>query len=132
MDILSPNFPDSRIDLTVFDFAQVARMAVTEIGADFRERLREKEKEAVAGNVVVFQVWLDLTKPWVGEAAEELRKAGYFLGGVLPRWLDGDALLMQKILCPPYFEMIQLYSDVAKGLLEIVKRDFCRAQAAGC
>ena len=121
-----PGSVESRIDLTVFDFAQVARIAVTEIGADFRERLLEKEKEAAAANVVVFQVWLDLTKPWVGEAAEELRKAGYFFGGMLPRWLDGDALLMQRLVCEPDFGDIKLYTDFSKELLAFVQKDWGR------
>lgn len=113
-------------DLTVFDFAGVARIAVPESGGDFRERLFALENEARAKNAVVFQVWLNLTEPWVGAAVDVLREGGYFFGGPLPRWFDGDGLLMQKLLCPPDFEGIVLYSDFAKDLLGFIREDWGR------
>jgi hypothetical protein len=119
----------SQANMSVFDFAQVARIAVTEIGADFVEYFSDLEKEAVSRKTVVIQVWLDLTRPWVGEAVEALRKMNYFFGGALPRWFDGDGLLMQKLLCPPYFESIQLLNDFSKELLEVIKTDWQRAGA---
>jgi hypothetical protein len=110
--------------LTVFDFAGVARIAVTDIGGDFPERLSALEGEAAAKNTVVFQVWLNLTDPSVGGAVDILREQGYFFGGPMPRWFDGDGLLMQKLLCPPDFEGIVLFSDFAKELLEFVREDW--------
>jgi len=62
--------------------------------------------------------------PWIGQAVDILRDAGYFFGGALPRWFDGDGLLMQKLDCPPYFEGLILESDFAKELLEIIKEDW--------
>jgi len=128
-DAGAPGDMRTRIDLEVFDFAQVARIAVPAVGTDFVERFSLVEKEAVSRKAVVLQVWLDLTRPWVGEAVEELRKRGYFFGGALPRWFDGDALFLQKLLCPPYFESIQLFTDFAKEMLEVVKKDWRRVQA---
>lgn len=54
---------------------------------------------------------------------------GYFFGGALPRWFDGDGFLMQKLLCSPYFESIQLFSNFSKELLEVVKKDWKRTGA---
>jgi hypothetical protein len=116
-------------DLTVFDFAQVARISVPDIGADFVEYFSGVEKEAVSRKAVVLQAWLDLTKPWVGEAVEALRKMGYFFGGALPRWFDGDGILMQKLLCPPDFDSIQLLSEFSRQLLEVIEKDWRRAGA---
>jgi len=113
----------SRAEMTIFDFARVARFAVHENGADFPDRLSFLEAEARGKNCIVFQVWLNLTQPWVGDAVDSLRKMGYFFGGVLPRWFDGDGLLMQKLLCPPDFDSIVLVSDRAKRLLEIIRQD---------
>ena len=122
-----PGAKPTMADLTVFDFARVARIAVSEIGDDFPNRLSALESEALTRDTVVFQVWLNLTEPWVGVAVDILRERGYFFGGSLPRWFDGDGLLMQKLLCPPDFEGIVLVSDFAKQLLEFIKEDWRRA-----
>ena len=84
---------ETRADMELFDFARVARIAVPQLGSDFTARLSELEERARSGNVVVFQVWLNLTEPWVGEAVEILRERGYFFGAAMPRWFDGDGLL---------------------------------------
>jgi hypothetical protein len=117
----------SLAELEVFDFARVARIAVSQTGGDFLNRLSALEDEALTQKVVVFQVWLNLTEPWVGTAVDLLRERGYFFGGPLPRWFDGDGLLMQKLLCPPDFGGIVLASDCAKELLEFIKEDWRRA-----
>jgi hypothetical protein len=49
------------------------------------------------------------------------------LGGVLPQWFDDDGLLMQKLLFNPDFESIQLYSDRALRIRELVKADWQRS-----
>ncbi len=108
---------------TIFDFARVSRIAVSKSGGDFADCLAHLESRARKQNVVVFQVWLNLTEPWSGYAAEILRDRGYFFGGALPRWFDGDGLLMQKVECPPDFDQILLYSDFSKELLEYIQKD---------
>jgi hypothetical protein len=113
----------TEIKTQVFDFAQVARLAVHDTGADFESAFDEQEKTVQEKGVVVIQVWLKLSWPWVGQAVSALRKRGYFLGGVLPRWFDVDGMLMQKIIGQPNWEGIQLYSDRAKKIMEIVKAD---------
>lgn len=123
----TPSGLASKAELIVFEFAQVARIAVHEIGEDFRDCLDGLEKQAEAGKAVVFQVFLKLSLPWVGEAVDILREKGYFFGGALPRWFDGDGLLMQKLICRPDFDDIVLGSDRAKRLLEIIRQDWKRA-----
>lgn len=118
----------SEIRMDIFDFARVARIAVHHAGADFAERLTALEQEATERGVWVFQVWVNLAQPGVGTAVADLRKRGYFLGGPLPRWFDTDGLLMQKLLCPPDFEQIQLHSDRAREILALVRQDWERAQ----
>lgn len=126
-----PGHKATMADMTVFDFAGVARIAVTEIGGDFRNRLSALEEEALAKNTVVFQAWLNLTEPCIGRAVGSLREQGYFFGGPMPRWFDGDGLLMQKLLCPPDFDAIVLFSDFAKGLLEFIREDWGRVKGEG-
>lgn len=120
----------TRAELEIFDFARVARIAVHDIGEDFRDCLSGLEARGREKNAVVFQVWVNLTAPWVGEAVELLRDRGYFFGGALPRWFDGDGMLMQKLLCPPDFEGIVLESDFSKELLKVIREDWRRAQQA--
>ncbi len=123
-----PPETSTRTEMTAFDFAQVARIAVHQAGDDFPVRVHEVEKYALTRNARVIQVWLRLTEPWGGKAVEFLRGQGYFFGGVLPRWFDDDGLLMQKLVVPPDFEAIQLYSDRAKEILRIVTRDWSRTR----
>ena len=61
------------ISIRVFDFAQVARVAVNHPGADFEARFREVENVALDRNVVVIQVWLRLDSPVVSAAVDVLR-----------------------------------------------------------
>ena len=116
-------------ELITFDFAGVARIMVKEIGKDFQHCLDNLEKECKAKNTVVFQIYVNLACPWVGEAVDELRLRGYFVSGAFPRWFDTDGFMMQKILCPPDFDAIILVADEAKQLLEIIRKDWERTIA---
>ena len=118
----------SKAEMTVFDFARVARIAIYEMGHDLADYLTNLENQALAQKAVVIQVWLKLSAPWSGPAVDILRSKGYFFGGVLPRWFDQDGLLMQKLVCEPDFDGIQLYSDEAKEILSIVKEDWARTK----
>ena len=115
---------ESKMD--VFDFAKVARIAFPETGSDFAERLSGLESEAEEKGVIVIQVWVKLTSPWVGEVVKILRSKGYFLGGPLPQWFDDDGLLVQKVLFTPDFESIQLYAERARRIRDLVKSDWER------
>jgi len=122
-----PDLP-SHIEVSQFDFAQVARIAVHSVGRDFAARLADLEAGARTQKAAVIQVWLNLTEPWVDREVESLRGNGYFFGGPLPRGFDGDGLLMQKLYCPPDFEGIVLDSDVARDLMAVIRTDWERAQ----
>ena len=122
-DSVLPADKTTQAESSIFDSAQVVRIAVHEAGKDFAAHIANLENEARAKNVVVFQVWLNLTEPWVGRAADTLRDRGYFFGGALPRWFDGDGLLMQKLACPPDFDDIILLNEFPKELLRVIRGD---------
>ena len=124
-----PEHQASHAEMKVFDFAQVARIAMDSIGNDFEQYVYDLESYALDQNSVVIQLWLDLSVPWVGHAVDILRKKGFFLGGVLPRWFDHDGILMQKLFCSPDFDGIRLHSERSHKILEMVKQDWGRAQA---
>jgi hypothetical protein len=119
-----PDTVKTKIEPSIFDFAQVARYAVHEAGVDLAEAMAREEKAAEQRGVIVHQAWLKLSWPWVGRAVELLRSRGYFFGGALPRWFDVDGLLMQKILGKPNWDEIQIYSDRARSILEMAKADW--------
>jgi hypothetical protein len=104
----------------------VARIAVWETGPDFAPIFEAEEAEVIGKGAVVIQVWLNLSRPWIAAAVDILREKGYFLGGILPRWFDGDGLLMQKVLKIPDWDGIRLQFERAKAVLERVKRDWLR------
>ncbi len=117
----------STITTEFFDFARVARMAVNDAGSDFESVLKQHEVIALGKGMIVIQVWLKLSWPWVGKVVEFVRNRGYSLGGILPRWFDDDGMLMQKIMGEPNWEGIHLYTDRAKKLLELVRADWQQA-----
>jgi hypothetical protein len=119
-----PEGVSTEIKTQIFDFAHVARLAVHEGGKDFPAVFNEQEKVLLDQGIIVIQVWLKLSWPWIGAIVEHLRKKGYFLGGVLPRWFGVDGLLMQKIAGTPNWDGIKLYEDSSKELMEIVKADW--------
>lgn len=116
----------SKIETQVFDFAGVARMTVKEPGIDFEAALSREEKKLIGQGVVVFQIWLNLSWPFIDGIIDILRRQGYFFGGLLPRWFGEDGMLMQKATQRPNWEGIQLYSDRAREILRLVQEDWSR------
>ncbi|MEW6264638.1 MAG: hypothetical protein AB1641_16320 [Thermodesulfobacteriota bacterium] len=126
----SPDRAGTVIKAQVFDFAQVARLTVWEAGSDFETELDREIQAVLSRGMVVIQVWVKLTWPWIGRVVEILRSRGFFLGGALPRWFDDDGLLMQKIIGRPCWEGIQLEYDRGRELMKLVKADW--TGVSGC
>ncbi|MBF0475216.1 MAG: hypothetical protein HQK59_05165 [Deltaproteobacteria bacterium] len=118
----------TRIVTQVFDFAQVARLAVHDAGQDFAAAIDQEEAALRSRGVVVIQVWLKLSWPWVAAAVDHLRQRGYLLGGLLPRGFDDDGLLMQKIIRRPNWEGMQLEFDRGKRIVDLAKTDWAEMQ----
>lgn len=119
---------DTRIETRIFDFAQVARLPVIQVGRDFADAMARLEKDLHAKGIQVIQVWLKLSEPYVHRAVEILREQGYFLGGVLPRWFGEDGLLMQKISVRPSWEGIVLEYDRDRTIMDYARQDWQRTQ----
>jgi hypothetical protein len=113
----------SRGKIDLYDFAQVARIAIYRIGSDFDSFIGQQEARALEKGTEVFQIWLPLSSPHAAAATDIIRRSGYFIGGLLTSCFGGDGLLMQKTLCETDWEGIALYSARAKRIAEIVKTD---------
>ncbi len=120
---VAPENKETFIESRFFEFASVARLTVRTAGPDFRDVLESLEADALGKGMIVVQVWLDLSWPWIGQPTEHLRKRGYFFGGVLPRWFGADGLLMQKVTVTPNWEGIHLYSERARRIRDIIRED---------
>lgn len=123
-----PSGRSTEITTQVFDFAQLARATVHQIGIDFETAFDAEEKRIVDKHCTVIQVWLKLPWPWIGAVVNILRNRGFFLGGILPRWFGEDGFLMQKVLQRPNWEGINLYTDRAAQILRFIKDDWERTQ----
>ena len=119
-----PESAISRMTTEIYPHAGVTRITAREIGRDFFSALGEREDKAASRGVVVYQVWLPLSRPWVGWAVEGLRKRGYFLGGLLPRWFEEDGLLMQRLIHPPDWDSQQILFERSQRIARMVMDDW--------
>jgi hypothetical protein len=123
-----PSGGSTEIATQVFDFAQLARLTVSEAGVNFKTVCDAEEKHIAEKHCSIIQVLLNLSWPWIGAVADILRNKGFFLGGILPRWFGEDGFLMQKVLMRPNWEGINLYTDRAGQILRFIKDDWERTQ----
>lgn len=115
------------VEVKRFDFAGVARCTVTEPGSGLAARLVELERELRSDGYAVVQFFVDLGKAWSGGVVEQLRGAGYSLGGLLPIWFGDDGLLMQKFFVDPDFDGLKILSERGLAVTELVRRDWERS-----
>ena len=112
-----------RID-AYYESARTWKVAVPEIGGDWPEFLASLVAEAQRRQTISLQVTVNAALPCVGDAVGEMRRNGFFLGGLMPRWFGGDGLLMQRVLGKePDYGAIRLYSPHAKELLAFIRAD---------
>ncbi len=115
------------LDLPRFD---IVRVNVLRIGADLPSLLATIGRQAEEDNRTMVQVFLELGSPTTDAACEALRRQGFWFGGLLPRWMDRDALLLQKsVNGAPYFDGIQAFTNDAQALLRFIRADADRQRA---
>jgi hypothetical protein len=124
-----PESGDTRAREAYFEFAQVLRCTVLELGADFGVRSADVEARSLERGARVVQFFLPMNTPSLGQAVEILRERGYFLAGYAPRWCDGDALFLQKLWKAPDFSSVQLLSEKAREFLELQREEWRRVEA---
>ena len=86
------------MQLRFFGLQKVARIYVELIGSDFDITIERLEQTARCQGSTIMQVYLPLAARLRLLQSRACGHRGYFLGGVLPRWFDGDGLMMQKAL----------------------------------
>lgn len=115
-----------------FGLADMTRLDVHRIGADFPVRLEAELAAARSVGHVLVQVFLNLGESWCGQAAEALRQAGFFFGGFLPLWFGAtgpgpDALLAQRFLEPVRLAVLKTQSEAGAEVVRLTLDDMARA-----
>lgn len=104
--------------------ARTWKTAVREVGADWPAVLEELLGEAAHRRIISLQVTLNTSCPHIGDATNLMRRRGFFLGGLAPRWFGTDGVLLQKVLGKePDYDGIRLYTKTARDLLGYIKAD---------
>ena len=111
------------VDLPRFD---LVRINVRRIGADLPARVAAATADARRNRRTMVQLALALGSPCTDAAVEAMREAGFWFGALLPRWMDQDALLMQRAIGEPWFGGVELFTNDAKALLRYVQQDAAR------
>ena len=102
------------------------RINVRRIGADLPARVAAATADARRNRRTMVQLALALGSPCTDAAVEAMREAGFWFGALLPRWMDQDALLMQRAIGEPWFGGVELFTNDAKALLRYVQQDAAR------
>jgi serine/threonine-protein kinase RsbW len=103
------------------------RIVVEAIGEDLVPEVARWLRDPGASSMQIAQLDLPLSDPATPSAVEALRELGFFFGGVLPEFSEGDVLRLQSVRSPAVdFTSVALVSEVGKRLLDFVLAD--RAQ----
>lgn len=121
----------ARIETALFAEAGVARCNITVAGVDLADQLRSLESDLRDKQYALLQCFVPLDASWSGPAVELLHQERFFLGGFLPVWFGGDGILMQKLFVDPGFKEMQLLSERAGQIRDLVQDDWSRTLRCG-
>lgn len=107
-----------------FEYARTMKIAVSEIGGNWPEKVKNILADAKNRQLICLQVVLNMACPHVGAATDILWEEGFFFGGLAPRWFGTDGLFMQYLFgSATEYDTIKLYSKTAKELLAFIRSD---------
>jgi hypothetical protein len=101
----------------------LVRVTVEQIGGDLRDRVAA---EIGARDAAVVHVDLEMAAPETPAAVSALGELGLFFSAVLPEYLDGDVLRLQRTAASPRPELV---TDDARRLLAAIEADRARTRA---
>jgi hypothetical protein len=104
----------------------LARIEVTRIGRDLVKKTRA---ELARLDAPVCQLDVPMSDETVSAAVESLRPLGFFFSAVLPEWLEGDVLRLQRIagkLVRP-----ELVSPEANKIFDVIEADYRHGKHEG-
>ena len=103
------------------------RVVIEAVGEGLLSEVARRLRDPAARAMQIAQLDLPLSDPATPSAVEALRELGFFFGGVLPEFSEGDVLRLQSVRSQAVdFTSVALVSEVGKRLLDFVLGD--RAQ----
>jgi hypothetical protein len=113
--------PQSRLDVRVRTDHNSAFLLVREFGQDLEGLVRFRLRELCCRHIDCIYLDLPLSDPAAAQFSAGLERLGFFFGGIIPEYSDGDVLRLQylnNLTIDP--QQIQLASDFGKELLAYV------------
>jgi len=103
---------------------RLGRLDFSAVGADFEACLQESEIEFQQQGAALVQLRLPLEDPGCVSARRLAGSRGYRVCGLLPRWFDGDGLLLQLNWSPPDFSRDQIATERGRILAERIQHQW--------
>ena len=114
-------YKDSVINIHVMSEMSSAFLRVERYGESFLEELALKVKDLLLHKMELLVLDLPLTIPETARICSEIEKMGFFFSGLMPEYLDGDALRLQYLNNVPFNpDEVDVYSDFGKELFNYV------------
>ena len=122
---------EARIDARIeYGFEHVI-LVVEEAGADVIDQVEQTIADLDGSQLNAVYVDLPLRSPHTPVLTEQLREAGFFLAGLMPRFHgERDYLRLQRPLVPLDPDAIVVYSDLAHMLKERILEELTVREAA--
>ncbi|MEI7638199.1 MAG: hypothetical protein WCJ37_12905 [Syntrophus sp. (in: bacteria)] len=118
--VFLPEGVKTRYADTFIASAGVLRVSLFEAGEDVDDVMADLIEKYTAAEAVVLQVLLPFDKAWSGAVTEVLNRQGFFFSALIPRWLDADGLMLQRLVHPTNYDNMHIYSDFAKEMLKFI------------
>lgn len=116
---------NSNIDVKIDYKDHVALILVERFGKDFAEVFREISVSLEGKKLNALYCDLPLDQPAAPLHLDILRKQGFFFSGLMPLFHEEkDYLRLQKVLIPLDLNLIEVYSDMAKQIKNLITEEY--------
>lgn len=114
-------YPDSLIHIHVLSETSSAFLRVERYGESFLKELALKVQDLCQHKIELIVLDLPLNDPVTSWMCAEIEKMGFFFSGLMPEYLQGDALRLQYLNNVPFHpDTVDVYSDFGKELFRYV------------
>lgn len=109
--------------LETFDYEDVLKIQIKEIGLDLSNRLNALDSNS---DFNVMQVSVSIEDPDCEKALEQLNGLGYFFSSIIPYYDTTDCIILQKVKLKNPFKNVVLFTEESKEIYSIVIQDYER------
>ncbi len=120
-DGCGPTPDESALKLTIKPSHLTATILVEVAGRDLGERIDSKRVELENQGINAIYVDFNLKDPHTPCAVSEVESHGFCFSGVLPDYMDGDVLRLQRYSTPVEYDELETESEFAEKLKEYIR-----------